>query len=72
MGIITLDDDEEEILVDQLPADTGSKMMLKVSNRDVTLDIGADGFARGDSVIIQYGTADFPVEIPANKVGTPG
>ena len=72
VGIITLDDDEEEILVDQLPADTGSKMMLKVSNRDVTLDIGADGFARGDSVIIQYGTADFPVEIPANKVGTPG
>ena len=71
VGIVTTGDDGEDILVDQLPADTGSKMMLKVTNRDVTLNIGPDGFAKGESVIIQYGTAEFPVEIPANKAGTP-
>ena len=71
VSIVTLDDDNNEIFVRQLPKtgddEAGSKMVLSVSSRSVILTIGAKGGLADDgTVTIRYGTADltkFPVQI---------
>ena len=80
VSIVTLNDDNEEIFVRQLPKtgddEAGSKMVLSVSGRSVILTIGAKGgLAEDGSVTIRYGTADltakgFPVQISSSAKGT--
>ena len=80
VSIVTLDDDNEEIFVRQLPKtgddEAGSSMVLDVSGRSVILTIGAKGgLAVDGSVTIRYGTADltakgFPVQISSSAKGT--
>ena len=78
VGIVSEDADGNEIVVSQVPktgeAGAGGKMVLSTTSHNVNLTIGAaGGLARGDSVMIQYGTADltkFPAVIPASVSGT--
>ena len=80
VSIVSEDADGNEILVSELPktgeANAGSKMRLSASGTSVTLTIGASGgLARGDTVTIQYGSADltkFPIVIPSSVAGTSG
>ncbi len=80
VSIVSEDSDGNEILVSEVPktgeANAGSKMVLSVSGRSVTVTIGAKGgLSRGQSVTIQYGTTDlkkFPVQIPSSVAGTAG
>ena len=78
--IVSEDADGNEDLVTEIPktgeANAGSKMVLSVSGRTVTLTMGATGeLAEDASVTIQYGTTDltkFPIEIPSSVAGTSG
>lgn len=68
VSIVSEDDDGNEIFVSEL-----STMRLSVSGTSVTLTIDAGGgLAKGDTVTIQYGNANFPVEIPSSVAGTSG
>ena len=77
VSIVTQDDAGADDHVSEIPktgeAEAGSKMVLSVSGRSVTVTVGAKGgLKKGDAVTIQYGNADFPVTIPASVVGTSG